>query len=71
MVRYIAADPPNAEIRRRVASGIRHFPRFALILSAIGAWVAGALPADFLRAGFGVFLIALGVVGGYRALKND
>ena len=43
----------------------------ALILSAIGTWVAGVLPADFLRKGFGVFLIVLAAVGGYRTLKNS
>jgi uncharacterized membrane protein YfcA len=43
----------------------------ALILSALGTWAAGVLPADFLRKGFGVFLIGLAVVGGYRTLQND
>ena len=42
----------------------------ALILSAVGTWVAGVLPGEFLRMGFGVFLIALSLVGGYRTLKN-
>ena len=43
----------------------------ALLLSVIGTWAAGVLPAEFLRMGFGVFLIVLALVGGYRALKND
>ncbi len=43
----------------------------ALILSALGTWAAGVLPADFLRKGFGVFLIGLAVVDGYRTLQND
>lgn len=40
----------------------------ALVLSALGTWAAGALPSAFLRKGFGVFLIVLAVIGGYRAL---
>lgn len=43
----------------------------AVVLSALGAWAAGVLPAGILRAGFGVFLIVLAVVGGYRTLQND
>lgn len=43
----------------------------ALILSALGTWAAGALPSSFLRKGFGIFLIVLAMIGGYRALKND
>jgi uncharacterized membrane protein YfcA len=43
----------------------------ALLLSALGALVAGVLPADFLRTGFGVFLIVLAVVGGLKTLKKN
>lgn len=43
----------------------------ALLLSALGAWAAGALPADFLRKGFGVFLIVLALAGGLQTLKNN
>ena len=38
----------------------------ALVLSALGATVVSYLPADFLGKAFGIFLIALGVIG----LKN-
>lgn len=38
----------------------------ALILSALGTAVASYLPAEFLGKAFGIFLIALGVIG----LKN-
>ena len=34
----------------------------ALLLSAVGTWAAGVLPSEFLRKGFGVFLIVLAVV---------
>ena len=38
----------------------------ALLLSAVGAFAASALPSEILRKGFGVFLIALALVGFYR-----
>ena len=40
----------------------------ALALSALGASLASALPAQVLRRGFGVFLIGLSAVGFYRGL---
>ena len=38
----------------------------ALVLSALGATLAAALPSALLRRGFGVFLIGLSFVGFYR-----
>ena len=40
----------------------------ALVLSAVGTLAAGALPSEFLRMGFGVFLIVLAAM---TALKNN
>ena len=40
----------------------------ALVLSAIGAIVAGGLSSELLRKGFGAFLIGLAFVGFYRTL---
>lgn len=39
----------------------------AVLLSAVGAMTASVLPSDFLRKGFGVFLIGLSLVGLYRS----
>ena len=41
----------------------------ALVLSALGAWSASVLPSEFLRKGFGLFLIFLAFLTAYRALK--
>ena len=38
----------------------------ALVLSALGATLAAALPSALLRRGFGVFLIGLSLMGFYR-----
>lgn len=43
----------------------------ALALSALGAFVASALPSELLGKAFGVFLIGLSAVGFYRALRSD
>ena len=42
----------------------------ALGLSALGVWAASVLPSQILRKGFGVFLIALSLVGFSRAVKR-
>ena len=41
----------------------------AVLLSAVGAMTAGALPSDVLRKGFGAFLIGLSAVGLCRAAQ--
>ena len=41
----------------------------ALVLSTLGAWSASVLPSEFLRKGFGLFLIFLAFLTAYRALK--
>ncbi len=38
----------------------------ALAISALGAMLASALPSNYLRRGFGVFLIGLSLMGFYR-----
>ena len=42
----------------------------ALLFSVLGATLATALPSAFLRKGFGVFLLALSVVGISRFLRG-
>lgn len=42
----------------------------ALLFSVLGAMLATALPSAFLRKGFGVFLLALSVVGISRFLRG-
>ena len=43
----------------------------ALLLSALGATLAWALPSQILRRSFGVFLIGLAFVGFYRVTRAD
>jgi uncharacterized membrane protein YfcA len=43
----------------------------AVALSALGATLAGVLPSEVLRKGFGAFLIGLSFVGLYRALQTN
>ena len=43
----------------------------ALCLSALGALVASALPSEFLRKGFGGFLIGLSLVGLNKAIGKN
>lgn len=42
----------------------------ALLLSAVGATVALALPSEFLKKAFGAFLIGLSFAGFYRGLQG-
>ena len=42
----------------------------ALLLSAVGAFLAASLPSVFLRKSFGAFLMGLSFVTFYRAVKN-
>ena len=42
----------------------------ALLLSALGATLAGVLPSDVLRRAFGAFLIGLSFFGFYRTLQS-
>ena len=42
----------------------------ALLLSALGTWLAVALPSDLLKRAFGVFLIGLSLAGFYRFLTK-
>ena len=42
----------------------------ALFFSALGAWTAAYLPAELLRKGFGVFLIALSIAGVYQSVNK-
>lgn len=42
----------------------------ALLLSAIGAYVAAVLPSEILRKAFGVFLIGLALFGFYQRQKD-
>lgn len=43
----------------------------ALLLSALGAWLAAALPSELLKKAFGAFLILLSLVGFYRNLGSQ
>lgn len=42
----------------------------ALLLSAIGSYVAAVLPSEILRKAFGVFLIGLALFGFYQRQKD-
>ncbi len=43
----------------------------ALLLSALGSLLIGALPSEILRKGFGAFLVFLAVFSAYHALNGQ
>lgn len=67
----IGALKMHAENKLLQTEGIFWVILPALLASALGTWLAVALPSELLKRGFGLFLMGLSLVGFYRILTGE